>query len=169
MLPFTSGEIIPVVLQAACCHPAAGSRWASRRCSLGCPLPSAHCFLELSAVALSACSHPSLFQKGTLYPALGPCTALARFLVLFLTARSRLPAWISNAALRCSRGRCVRVRCALLSAEFAKKKIKCEAAGMPCGSGITERGAFHPRHFFGGGGCCLPGDVLFSSCCPPLR
>lgn len=39
---------------------------------------------------------------------------------------------------------------------------------MPRGSGITERGAFHPRHLFGGGSCCLPSDVFFSSCCPTV-
>lgn len=50
-------------------------------------------------------------------------TTLGRFLVLFLTTQSPLSAWIKNAALGCSGGRCLHVSCALLCRKFAKKKI----------------------------------------------
>lgn len=49
-------------------------------------------------------------------------TTLERFLVLFLTTQSPLSAWIKNAALGCSGGRCLHVSCALLCRKFAKKK-----------------------------------------------
>lgn len=95
------------------------------------------------------------------------CTSLGRFLVLFSDhSVSHCSAWIKNADLGCSGGKCLHVSCALLSSKFANfffflnvKQQGCAVATasqslVPCTLGVPAAREL-----------CLPGDTFSFSCC----